>query len=216
MKEFDTIVFDPARCRQELDQLRTLLTSKPELSERDDIQPLFKSCPQMAAFIGTAIPGIGPATRLAYEFDVFGDYAADLVIGNWETKTFCAIELEDARPNSVLHKTDSRAMKEWGRRLDHGFGQLIDWFFAFDDHRNSAGFTKHFGYGHVEFFGMLLIGRAADLTDADRVRLRWRSDRVAINTHKIYCRTYDDLSDALNTQWQMLSLMSQPTQGPAV
>jgi len=28
---------------------------------------------------------------------------------------------------------------------------------SFDDHKNSAGFTKHFGYGHTEFNGMLLI-----------------------------------------------------------
>jgi Domain of unknown function (DUF4263) len=214
MKEFDSVTFDPPRCRAELDRLQSLLASKTDLSERGDLQPLFKECPQLAAFIGATIPGIGPATRLAYEFDVFGDYTADLVIGNPEKKTFCAIELEDARPDSIFHQIGSRATKEWGRRLEHGFGQLVDWFFSFDDYKRSAGFTKHFGYGHIEFFGMLLIGRSGHLTENDRTRLRWRADRVTVNTHKVFCLTYDELSQALNTQWQFISSVSGQSQNP--
>jgi hypothetical protein len=209
MKELRTIQFDLARCRQEVDQLQALLASKQELSERHDLQPLFKASPQLAAFIGTSFPDIGPANRLAYEFQIFGDYAADLVIGNFERKTSCAIELEDARRNSVFNKLEGRATTEWGRRFEHGFGQLVDWFFAFDDHKNTAGFTKHFGYGHIEFFGMLLIGRSADISEHDRVRLRWRSGRVSVNTHKVYCRTYDELFDALNSDWRLLAQITQ-------
>jgi hypothetical protein len=207
MKELDAISFDPSPCRTELDRLQALLAAKAELSERGDLQPLFKSCRQLAAFIGTVIPGIGPASRLAYEFDVFGNYTADLMIGNPATRTFCAIELEDARPNSILHQSESRATKEWGRRLEHGFGQLVDWFYSFDDHKGSAEFAKHFGYGYIEFFGMLLIGRSRDLTEHDQNRLRWRSARVTINTHKIYCLTYDELLEILNTQWQLASVV---------
>jgi hypothetical protein len=213
MKEFTTVRFDPVQCRKELDCLQTLLASKRELSERDDLQPLFKECPQLTAFIGTSFPNIGPANRLAYEFQVFGDYSADIVIGNFERKSFCAIELEDARPNSVFNKLDGKATSEWGRRFEHGFGQLVDWFFSFDDHKNSAGFTKHFGYGHIEFFGMLLIGRSAHISDHDRTRLRWRSDRVTVNTHRVYCRTFDELYDDLNSDWRLLSLMSQKLSG---
>jgi hypothetical protein len=93
MKEFLTVNFDPLQCRRELDQLHSLLVSKLELSERHDLLPLFKDCPQLTAFIGTTIPDIGPANRLAYEFQIFGDYAADIVIGNFERKTFCAIDM---------------------------------------------------------------------------------------------------------------------------
>lgn len=209
MKEFLTIDFDPAQCRKELDRFQSPLASKRELSERRDLQPLFRDSPQLTAFIGTSIPDIGPANRLAYEFQIFGDYAADIVIGNFERKTFCAIELEDARPNSVFNRLEGKSTSEWGRRLEHGFGQLVDWFFLFDDHRNSAGFTRHFGYGHIEFFGVLLIGRSADISEHDYTRLRWRSGRVAVNTHRVYCRTYDELCDALNCDWRLLSLASQ-------
>lgn len=210
MKEFLNVEVGLARCRTELDELRTLLDSKGELSERHDVQPLFRRCTQLAAFIGTMIPDIGPADRLAYEFPVFGDYTADIVIGNAARGAYCAIELEDARANSVFTKLPGRASAEWGRRLEHGFGQLVDWFFAFDDHRNTAGFAKHFGYGHVEFSGALIIGRTKDVPEHELRRLRWRSSRVTINTHKIYCRTYDELYEALNHDWRVLARPLDP------
>jgi hypothetical protein len=208
MKEWLTVVFDPAQCRRELDQFAALLAAKQELSERDDLLPLFRSSPQLAAFIGTSFPNLGPADRVAFEFPVFGDFVADILIGNFESKTFCAIELEDARPNSVFGKGTGRATPEWGRRLERGFGQLVDWFFALDDHKNSAAFAKHFGYGHIDFFGMLLVGRSSDLAEHERTRLRWRSGRLSVNTHKVYCRTYDELCDSLNKDWRLRAMLS--------
>ena len=217
MKEFKPVLFDPAQCRKELDRFKALLDSRSELSERDDLQPLFKESPQLTAFIGTSIPDIGPANRLANEFQIFGDYSADVVIGNFERKAFCAIELEDARPNSIFNKLDKKATSEWGRRFEHGFGQLVDWFFSFDDHRKTDGFAKHFGYGHICFFGILLIGRSNDVAEHDRTRLHWRSDRVTVNTHNVICRTYDELYEALDSDWRLLSLGSQnPTVAESV
>jgi hypothetical protein len=208
MKELLEVSFDPAQFRSELDQLRDLLASKDELSERDDIQPLFKASPQLTAFIGTCIPDMGgPANRLAYEFPIFGDYAADILIGNVDRKVYCAIELEDARPTSIF-KSHGRATPEWGARFEHGFSQLVDWFFLLDDHRNSASFTRHFGYGDIEFFGMLLIGRTKWLGDYQQRRLRWRSGRINVNTHKVYCRTFDELYESLNGDWRLGSLIS--------
>jgi hypothetical protein len=72
----------------------------------------------LCAFIGASIPNIGPADRLAYEFQIFGDFSADIVIGNFERKTFCAIELEDARPNSIFGRTEGRATPEWSPRTN--------------------------------------------------------------------------------------------------
>lgn len=213
MKEFSPVNFDPTQYGKGLAALRQLLAAEKELTERQDIQPLFKKSPHLAAFLGVLIPNLFPANRLAYEFGVFGDYTADLVIGNAERRVFCAIELEDARPGSVLRKTRGRARKEWGQRLEHGFGQLVDWFFTFDDHKNSAAFTQLFGSGHIEFCGMLLVGRSSDLTEHDHRRWRWRSDRVAINTHKVFCYTYDELADALTTHWQSLESVRENPRG---
>jgi hypothetical protein len=214
MKELQPISFDLSLVRAELGRLKALLGSKAELSERDDIQPLFKSCPQLSAFIGTQIPGVSPADRIAFEFDVFGDFTADLVIGNSERKAFCAVEFEDARPNSVLHKTTGRATKEWGRRLEHGFGQLLDWFFAFDDLKHSTTFAKHFGSASAEFSGLLVIGRSSHLDEHDTRRLLWRSNRVAVNTHKVLCRTFDELASDLEKQSAMYTFVPPRPENP--
>ena len=203
MKQFKALAFDPKRCKIELEEFGALLRAKDELPERDDIKPFFTAREQLVSFIGASIPQIGPASRLAFEFEVFGDFAADAVIGNAESSTYCAIEFEDARSASVLAKK-ARAVTEWGQRLEHGFGQLVDWFFAFDDFRNSAGFCKHFGYGHINFFGLLVVGRSNHLSEYDLRRLSWRSDRISVNSHKIYVRTFDELYAALDTDWRML------------
>ncbi len=125
-------------------------------------------------------------------------------------KTFCPIELEDARSNSIFTKIEGKATREWNHRFEHGFSQLVDWFFALDDHKNSANFTKQFDYGHIPFYGILLIGRSKDLLEFERTRLRWRSDRVSINTHKVLCRTYDDLYESLDRYWRLISMSVAP------
>ena len=204
MKSLAPFAFDMLRCRPELDEFKALLDSRSALTEREHLAPLFKRCPNLTAFIGTRIPEIGPADCLGYEFEVFGDFASDVVLGNVQRQTFCAIEFEDAGPESVFHQAGTKATTEWGRRFEHGFSQLVDWFFAWDDHKSTAGFAKHFGHGHVDFYGMLVIGRSADISAADRTRLRWRSSRVTINTHKVYCQTYDELYETLDQDWRFL------------
>ena len=56
MKEFKTIVFDPAKCRKELSQFKKLLDSKKPLVERKELQPFFRSREQLTAFLGTYAP----------------------------------------------------------------------------------------------------------------------------------------------------------------
>jgi len=51
MKEFETIDFDIEKCRIELSEFGTLLTSRPILKERDDILPFFKARKQLSSLI---------------------------------------------------------------------------------------------------------------------------------------------------------------------
>jgi hypothetical protein len=205
MKTLAPFVFDSAECRAELDKFKAILDSKSSLSERADLLPLFRECTHLTALLGALFPGIGPADRVAYEFSVFGDFASDIVIGNAGQQVYCAVELEDAGPDSVFHCLPGRSTTEWGKRFEHGFSQLIDWFFAWDDQKATFAFEKHFGHGPVDLFGMLLIGRSSNMSDHDRRRLRWRADRVSINTHKILCSTYDELYERLNREWNFRS-----------
>lgn len=157
-------------------------------------------------FLGFSVLGI--PDRLAYEFDVFGDFAIDIMIGNFERKAFCAIELEDARSNSVFHRLKGKATAEWGHRVEHGFSQLVDWFYSFDGYKNTPGQAKNFGYGHIQFFGLLLVGRSAGHARHEADRLRWRSDKISINGHKVYCQTYDEIYEFLDSQWRLLSAIT--------
>jgi hypothetical protein len=164
MKSLDEVVFDQARCRNELRAFGKLLQAKAKLSERRDIQNFFKKRRQLSAFIGTFVPNIGPTTQLAYEFPFLGDFAADMVLGNRDQGEYCVVELEDGRADSIFTKVPRKSTKEWSRRFEHGFSQLVDWFYCLDDLKKTDRFVKDFGHGHIKFTGLLLIGRSAGLS----------------------------------------------------
>ena len=197
MKEFKEIVFDPAKCRKEIEQFSLLLRSKQKLVERKELQPFFRRREHLTAFLGLYVPDIGPANRLAYEFPLFGNFTADMIVGNAGAGEYCLIELEDAGETSIFRKAGKKATKEWSPRFDHGCSQLIDWFYALDDMKKTSAFASHFGHGHVKFVGLLLIGRNAFLTADDLTRLRWRTEKVIVDSHRLLCLTYDVLCEQL-------------------
>jgi hypothetical protein len=205
VKDFKTIAYEPAAVRRELRELARLL-SRPSLSERKDLLPFFRKREQLSAFMGTYALNIGPATHLAYEFPFLGDFAADIIVGNRDQGEYLVIELEDGAPNSVFTKVKGKKTKEWSKRFDHGYSQLIDWFSCLDDYRQTGKFIDEFGHGYVTFYGLLIIGRNAGMTDGDRRRLKWRTKNVVVNSQPITCITFDDLNDALQRR---LALYSQ-------
>ncbi len=198
----EPILFNHSAFETELDALGSLLTSKAELSESEDIQPLFKRSKYLSAFLGTFAPDVGSATELAFEFPFFGDYRADLLAGSKATNHFCVIEFEDGRPDSIFKNQPKRKNPEWSARFEHGFSQLTDWFFNLDDYKKSHGFTSTFGYGHVSFTAVLVIGRSAGLDDMKRTRMRWRSDKVLIDSNTVICVTFDDVYETLKKRYK--------------
>lgn len=195
---FIPLAYDAVKCRRELNALGRLLRDQPHLSERNDVLPFFKARRQLAGLIGTFVPAVGPATEIAYEYSFLGDFSADLMVGNRSKGLFLAVEFEDGGRNSLFQPVRGRSTTDWGRRLEHGFSQLVDWFRTLDDYKKTDKFRKEFGPGHIVFYGLLVVGRNAGLSDADRARLDWRSDRVVIDSHKLSCITFDDLYQALS------------------
>jgi hypothetical protein len=210
MKELADIVYDPAAVRRELTAFQRLLETKPSLSEQDDILPFFRKRRQLSAFIGTFSPDLGPAPQLGFEFPFLGDFAADIVLGDRARGEFCVVELEDDRPESIFTRAGKKATREWSRRFDHGFSQLVDWFYALDDLKRTERFTRDFGHGHVKFFGLLVIGRSAGLSESERSRLRWRTEKVRVNSHAISCLTFEDLHDYLTQRINFYPDVSRP------
>lgn len=75
--------------------------------------------------------------------------------------------------------------------------------FLLDDFKGTKGFAKTFGDGHIKFFGLLVIGRSANLDDAKRNRLDWRTEKVLIDSHAITCMTLDDLHASLSRRFNI-------------
>jgi len=197
-KHFKPITRDPKRCRAQITQLGALLQTKPALSEKNDIQPFFKARPQLAAFVCSYMRDIGPATDHAFEYPFFGDFAADLVVGDREAGRFCLIEFEDGRRDSIFKKPKGRATTEWSRRFEHGFSQIVDWFSALDDFKKTERFRADFGAGHVRFSALLVIGRATGVSERDRQRLEWRTEKVRVDSHTVECVTFDALHEHMD------------------
>jgi len=96
-----------------------------------------------------------------------------------------------------------KSSTDWSQRFEHGYSQLIDWFAILDDYKKTDKFRKEFGNGHISFSGMLIVGRSSGVSDEDRIRLDWRSDKVLVDSHVINCITFDDLHQDLERRLQL-------------
>jgi hypothetical protein len=95
MKTFDALVFDERKCAGEVAEFQALLAANPDLKERQDILPFFRSRPQLSALVGLLDPYLVHLDRIAYEYDLFGDFTVDLVVGDSVSKAYGFIEFED-------------------------------------------------------------------------------------------------------------------------
>jgi len=122
-----------------------------------------------------------------------GDFSADILLGNKAKGVFCVVEFEDRKRDSIFKKRSARSTTEWSPRFEHGFSQLVDWFYTLDDFKKTERFARDFGHGHITFLALLILGRNAGVSESDRNRLRWRTEKVRVDSHSIECLTFDDL-----------------------
>ncbi|HEX8392645.1 MAG TPA: Shedu immune nuclease family protein [Longimicrobium sp.] len=191
MKSLNAVRFDPVLCREELQSLAALLATPEPLGERRSLLPFFRRSLQLSALIGSYSPQIGTSDLVAHEYVLFGDFTCDLVVGDSRRQSYCFIEFEDAAAGSIFVQR-GRATPSWSRRLEHGFSQLIDWFWKLDDARGSAEYQHRFGGGYPRVMGIIVVGRDG-LASRERQRLQWRSERVVVDSKQIICLTYDQL-----------------------
>ena len=196
----DSVAFDPTAFRKELNEFGDLLKTKSELKEREEIIPFFKQRKHLTAYIGTLYLSIAVATEVCFDFDIAGNFEADLLLGSKAASQFCVVEFEPGEEDAIFKK-QKRKNPEWSARFEHGFSQLTDWFYHLDDFKGTKGFVKTFGDGHIKFFGLLLIGRSESLDAAKRSRLDWRTEKVLIDSHPVTCLTFDDLYASLRDRF---------------
>jgi hypothetical protein len=211
MKRLEEITFDYALCRQQVEELRSWLAAKEELSERKDILPFFQERPQLAILFGTFNRKIGLADRVAWEFDIFGDFACDLVLGEWARGAYCFVEFEDARSNSIFEQEGKKATRKWGRRFEHGYSQIIDWAHKLDGRTPSADLLARFGRYEINYEAVLVIGTDKHLDEGEKQRLNWRTDKIAINAKTILCMTFDELLSQFSLRLGILAAVETAT-----
>lgn len=194
MKDFIHHSLSIQECVKELKEFEDLLASKAELKERDEILPFFKKNRHLAAFLGTYIPDIANPDRVANEYDIFGDFACDLAVGDSKSETFLLVEFEDAKQESLFVKNGAKATPEWAPRLEHGFSQVLDWFWKLSDMEKTDEYENRFGARHVAIHGLVVVGREQTLKLREKARLKWRQDHTIVHSKKVSVITFDQLA----------------------
>lgn len=205
MKDFQEVAFDQGQCGLELEEFGRLLASRVYLSERRDVLPFFRERRHLSAFLSSYHPALWkPEQLLAYEYKLFGDFGADLVVGSRSRAAFCFVEFGDAAPGSIFSKR-GRELPVWSARFNDGFSQIVDWFWKLSELQHTPDFVRRFGTRPANFMGMLVIGRSADLQPREVERLDWFNHNVIVNSKHVYCCTFDTLYHDLKARLSFLS-----------
>jgi len=215
MKYFDSFAIDFERCREELADLKSLLDEfeAGTLREREHILSFFRENRNVAALVGHNAPDIANVDRIAYEFDFFGDYAADLAIGDSKKHEYCFVEFENAASDSIFRKASGKSTLEWSNRFERGYSQIIDWFWKLHDMARSDTGRARFDYANIfNYYGLLVIGRSKWLAPIERERLNWRRKKVLVDSKHVFCMTFDELYDDLAFR---LDQYAPPVEGEA-
>ncbi|NER39174.1 MAG: DUF4263 domain-containing protein [Oscillatoria sp. SIO1A7] len=181
MKNLSKFEFNPRICRDQIFELQRLLQSRRFLSERDDILPFFRERQHLSAFVSSFHPRIIRYDRIAFEFDIFGDFKSDLVVGDSVTQSYCFVEFEEAAATSLFASKSDRSTPEWSPRFERGFSQIVDWFCKLDELEKTDSFEDRFGSRSIDYMGLLVIGRSESLEPRERRRLRWRRENTAFH-----------------------------------
>jgi len=213
LKDFQTHKLSIAKCQQQLKELKDLLASKAELDERNDILPFFRQRRDLSSFISTYVNDIVNPDRLAFELDIFGDFACDLAVGDSTNHTFLLIEFEDAKKNSLFQQGGKYA-PEWSQRLEHGFSQVIDWFWKLDDLEGTDDYEHRFGAKKATFHGLVIIGRGENLIPREKKRLKWRQDHLIVDSKKVSVISFDQLVTDLEFRLNRYSEAAKADKSP--
>lgn len=194
MKNLAPHVLNPVVGRSEWNDFSNLLATKSTLSEQKDVLPFFKSRKNLSLLICNYFPNIKKPDRFAHEFEIYGDFVADLVVGDSASKHYLLVEFENGDPNSVFVTKGKKATPDWAPRFESAHSQLADWLWKLEDMRSTADFQNTFGSRRATFQALIVIGKGMQLSDQEVDRLKWRTSRTKIDSNTIECVSFDELS----------------------
>lgn len=195
MKHLQNHQLDYKKCRDELIEFDNLLKNNATLSEQKDILPFFKSRHDLSTLICSYIPSIRKPDVFAHEFQIYGDFVADLIIGDSITHNYLLVEFEDGRPDSIFVQKKGKSTPEWSKRFETAFSQLVDWLWKLEDMKSTADFQNTFGNRQAKFHGLIIMGKDMNLRSNEINRLRWRNDKIRVDSSAISCISFDQLNE---------------------
>src|SRR5438477_19936 len=104
MKTFQSVTWNADAARAERDRFRELLATQDVLAESQHVLPLLRQSPQLALCLGNLYTLGAECDRIAFEYDLFGDFACDLAVGTQTHKAFVFVEFEAADPESIFRR----------------------------------------------------------------------------------------------------------------
>ena len=96
-----------------------------------------------------------------------------------------------------VHQPGNRSKSAFGTRFEHGYSQIVDWFYKLDSLQGTREIEERFGQREIYYEGILVIGRDEFLNPTEQSRLKWRKERIVVNSKHILCYTFDQLLDIL-------------------
>lgn len=206
MPEFAPHALDTAAARAEVQDLKTLLDSPADLTERQ-IGRFLRSRRHLQALVGPLYnPSLVRPDRLAWEYPLFGDFRCDFAVGDSKRHAYTLVEYEDAGPTSLFVRQAKKITRAWSRRLDAGYGQVIDWFYKLRAMTDTPDMEARFGKRAVPVTGVLVIGRDRHMDAGERMRFEWRRQHVVVDSKHIECVTYDQLAQDLLSRLDQYAL----------
>lgn len=152
----------------------------------------------MSLLICSYFPKVKTPNRFAHEYEIYGDFVADLVVGDSAEHHYLLVEFENGAPDSVFRRRGTRATLDWAPRFESAYSQLVDWLWKLEDMRSTADFAAAFGSRRATFQGLIVIGKDMNLQPVEQDRLKWRLDRTMIDSSAISSVSFDDLGADLD------------------
>jgi hypothetical protein len=102
-----------------------------------------------------------------------------------------------------------KATREWSPRFDHGYSQIVDWFYKLQVMTDAPDMEARFGRRAIDYTGVLIVGRDRHMDLGEQLRLKWRREHTIVNSKRIICVTYDQLLEDLTFRLDMYTLAVQ-------
>ncbi|MGM8575849.1 Shedu immune nuclease family protein [Enterobacter hormaechei] len=195
MKNLLKHTYNKANALVQFGEYQDLLRNNQTLSESKDILPFFKKSPDLNLLICYHLPKLRQANCYASEFDIWGDFKADMIVGDSITHQYLLVEFEDGKPDSIFKTNGQKQTPDWSKRFEGAHSQLLDWLWKIEDMRGSRDFLHTFGSSRAKFSGIIITGKDMNLQPQELDRLDWRTSKTIVESTHLMCVSFDELLD---------------------